>query len=207
MSTWLWVVLAVVVIVIAVGVVSSAIRRRRSHILQSGFGPEYDRTVERTGDQSAAEADLRDRQRRRDELELRPLAPVARKGYMDAWQETQAEFVDDPAHAVDDADRLIQSVMRDRGYPVEDFDDRASLVSVDHPIVVERYRRAHAHRARERGRRRDDREPAARDAGLPGALRRARRGQRTGLRAALKPAPPSAPLGSPERAAVVFTPA
>jgi hypothetical protein len=143
-STWIWVALAVVVIVIAVGAVSSAIRRRRSHILQSGFGPEYDRTVERTGDQSAAEADLRDRQRRREELELRPLAPVARKGYMDAWQGTQAEFVDDPGSAVDDADRLIQSVMRDRGYPVEDFDDRASLVSVDHPIVVERYRRAHA---------------------------------------------------------------
>ena len=143
MSTWLWVALAIVVIVVAIGLVSSGIRRRRSHILESGFGPEYDRTVERTGDQSAAEAELRDRQRRRDELELRPLAPVARKGYMDAWQETQAEFVDDPGHAVDDADRLIQSVMRDRGYPVEDFDDRASLVSVDHPIVVERYRRAH----------------------------------------------------------------
>ncbi len=39
---------------------------------------------------------------------------------------------------------LIQSVMRDRGYPVEDFENRASLVSVDHPLVVQRYRRAHA---------------------------------------------------------------
>ena len=80
MSTWIWVALAVVVIVIAVGVVASAIRRRRSQILQTGFGPEYDRTIERTGDQSAAEADLRDRRRRHDELELQPLAPVARKG-------------------------------------------------------------------------------------------------------------------------------
>ena len=66
------------------------------------------------------------------------------KGYMDAWQGTQAEFVDNPASAIDDADRLIQDVMRSRGYPVEDFDDRASLVSVEHPEVVERYRRAHA---------------------------------------------------------------
>ena len=33
--------------------------------------------------------------------------------------------------------------MRDRGYPVEDFDDRAAIISVDHPVVVERYRRAH----------------------------------------------------------------
>ena len=76
--------------------------------------------------------------------QLRPLAPLARKGFMDAWKGTQAEFVDDPAVAVSDADRLIQSVMRDRGYPVEDFDDRAAIVSVDHPEVVERYRRAHA---------------------------------------------------------------
>ena len=74
---------------------------------------------------------------------------------MEAWQGTQAEFVDDPATAIDDADRLIQSVMRDRGYPVEDFDDRAAIVSVDHPVVVERYRRAHADRGRERRRRHD----------------------------------------------------
>ncbi|HJQ42185.1 MAG TPA: hypothetical protein VJ831_03805, partial [Jatrophihabitantaceae bacterium] len=29
-------------------------------------------------------------------------------------------------------------------YPVEDFDDQAELVSVDHPRVVENYRAAHA---------------------------------------------------------------
>ena len=61
--------------------------------------------------EAAAEADLRDRRRRHDELELRPLAPRARTGFMEAWQGTQAEFVDDPSSAIDDADRLIQSVM------------------------------------------------------------------------------------------------
>jgi hypothetical protein len=143
MSTWLWIVVVVAVVVIAVLIMSAAIRSRRSERLREGFGPEYDRTVDRTGDRGAAEADLRERQARREELELRPLDPLARKGFMDAWQGTQAEFVDDPAVAISDADRLIQNVMRDRGYPVEDFDDRAALVSVDHPRVVERYRRAH----------------------------------------------------------------
>lgn len=144
MSTWLWVVLVIAVVVIAVLIMTTAIRGRRSERLREGFGPEYERTVDRAGSQAAAEAELRERQARRDELELRPLAPIARKGFMEAWQGTQAEFVDDPAVAISDADRLIQSVMRDRGYPVEDFDDRAALVSVDHPEVVERYRRAHA---------------------------------------------------------------
>jgi hypothetical protein len=34
--------------------------------------------------------------------------------------------------------------MRDRGYPVDDFDQRAADVSVDHPLVAENYRAAHA---------------------------------------------------------------
>jgi hypothetical protein len=143
-SIWLWIVLILVVLAVAVGAVTASIRRRRSQILQEGFGPEYELTLHRAGNQARAEAELRDRRRRRAELELRPLAPIARRGYLEAWQGAQAEFVDDPATAIDDADRLIQSVMRDRGYPVEDFDDRASIISVDHPVVVERYRRAHA---------------------------------------------------------------
>jgi hypothetical protein len=143
-STWLWVIVVAAIVVVAVLILSATIQRRRSELLRSDFGPEYDRTVERTGDRGAAEADLRERRQRHDELQLRPLAPLARKGFMDAWQGTQAEFVDNPASAIDDADRLIQNVMRDRGYPIEDFEDRAALVSVDHPLVVERYRRAHA---------------------------------------------------------------
>jgi len=143
-STWLWIIFVVAVVVIAVLVLSAAIQRRRTERLRDGFGPEYDRTVDRAGGRGAAEAELRERQHRREELELRPLAPLARKGFLDAWQGTQAEFVDDPAVAISDADRLIQNVMRDRGYPVEDFEERAALVSVDHPEVVERYRRAHS---------------------------------------------------------------
>jgi hypothetical protein len=144
MSAWLWAVLVIAVVVIVALIITTALRSRRSERLREGFGPEYERAVEQAGDRQVAEADLRHRQERHDELELRPLAPLARKGFMDAWQGAQAEFVDDPAIAISDADRLIQSVMRDRGYPVEDFDDRAAIVSVDHPEVVERYRRAHA---------------------------------------------------------------
>ena len=49
-----------------------------------------------------------------------------------------------PAEAVREADALIVNVMRERGYPVDDFDQRAADVSVDHPNVVTHYRDAHA---------------------------------------------------------------
>ena len=33
--------------------------------------------------------------------------------------------------------------MRERGYPVDDFDQQSADISVDHPKVVENYRAAH----------------------------------------------------------------
>jgi len=143
MSTLLWIVIVVVAVLVIGAIAAGAARRRRSAALQTGFGPEYDRTVERTGDRGAAEADLCDRLKRHDELELQPLTEAARTRYSEEWMATQEAFVDDPQMAISRADQLIQRVMRDRGYPVDDFEERAAVVSVDHPQVVERYRRAH----------------------------------------------------------------
>ena len=70
-------------------------------------------------------------------------APAARDRYRDNWQSVQSEFVDNPTAAVAAADSLIQSVMVERGYPVEDFDRRTADISVDHPDVVQNYRRGH----------------------------------------------------------------
>ena len=46
------------------------------------------------------------------------------------WRAVQEEFVDDPTRAVSDADKLIQSVMETRGYPVGDFNQRVDDLSV-----------------------------------------------------------------------------
>jgi hypothetical protein len=119
-------------------------RQRRSRKLRDSFGPEYDRTVEHTGDRRAAEADLLERTERREQFEIVPLEPEARTRYIEAWRHTQAQFVDEPAEATREADRLITSVMRDRGYPIDDFEQRAADISVDHPQVVDDYRAAHA---------------------------------------------------------------
>jgi hypothetical protein len=144
MSSWVWIVIAVVVFIVVMMVASAGVRRRRTARLREGFGPEYDRTIERVGDRGVAEADLRARERRHEEFDLHPLGARARQGFVDDWRATQKAFVDDPAGAVEGADDLIQRAMRERGYPVEDFEERAAIVSVDHPLVVERYRRAHA---------------------------------------------------------------
>ena len=140
--TWLIVaILVIVVIVLAV----LLMRSRRSQQLQDDFGPEYGRVVAERGDRRAAESELAERRDRRSQLEIRELEPAARDRYADRWAAAQREFVDQPPHAVGEADALVTEVMRDRGYPVsEDFEQRAADVSVDHPVVVEHYRAAHA---------------------------------------------------------------
>jgi cytoskeletal protein RodZ len=135
-------ILVVVVVIVLLAVVLA--QRRRTQRLQQQFGPEYQRTVARTGDQRAAESDLAARAQRRRELHIVALEPEAQARYMEAWRATQGKFVDDPAAATHEADVLVAQVMRDRGYPVDDFEQQAADVSVDHPQVAENYRAAHA---------------------------------------------------------------
>jgi hypothetical protein len=143
MDTWVWIVIVVAVLVVLALIAMSVMRKRRSTQLREGFGPEYDRTVEESGSRRRAEAELAEREKRREQLDIRPLTQAARDRYMDRWRDTQARFVDDPGSAVGDADTLVQEVMRERGYPTEDFEQRAADISVDHPQVVENYRAAH----------------------------------------------------------------
>ena len=144
MEAWQWVLL-VVVVVLVLGVVWWAWdrRRRRERILQR-FGSEYDRTVERHGDRREAEADLLSRAQRRDEIDLRPVTNESRTRYREEWRTIQARFVDQPEQAITDADELLDHVMRERGYPIDDWDQKADLISVDHPDLVENYRAARA---------------------------------------------------------------
>jgi hypothetical protein len=139
--------LLVAIIVIVVVVLALAwflMRRQRTDRLRKQFGPEYERAVSESGSRQAAEAELEDRRTRREKLEIVALEPAARDRYLEQWRLVQAQFVDSPTEATRAADRLINEVMRDRGYPVEDFEQRAADISVDHPQVVDDYRAAHA---------------------------------------------------------------
>lgn len=141
--TWLWVILIVVVALVALGAVVALFRERRSRQLRDQFGSEYDRVAADAPTKREAEAELRERQERHEKFDIRPLSEEERGRYLERWQAIQAEFVDDPARSLAQADSLIQSVMRARGYPVEDFDTRSADLSVEHPDVVENYRAGH----------------------------------------------------------------
>jgi hypothetical protein len=136
------VVVAVALVVIGVGIMMGQ-RSKRRRQLRDRFGPEYERTVQVSGSSKQAEADLRARAEERDKLLIRPLNEAQRDRYERDWRQVQTEFVDAPALSLGRADTLVTDVMVDRGYPMQEFDRQADLISVDHPEVVEHYRRAH----------------------------------------------------------------
>lgn len=143
MDTWVWIAIMVAAAGVLVFVALAVAKRRRTTKLREGFGPEYDRTLAEAPSRREAEAELLERPKLHDELELRPVSRDTRGRYVREWEAAQARFVDEPDRAVGEADALIQEVMRERGYPVDDFEQRAADLSVDHGDVVDSYRAAH----------------------------------------------------------------
>ncbi len=142
MAAWViaLIVIGAVVVLIAVAVLVQTTRRRA---LRDRFGPEYDRMVAETGSQRRAASVAKHRVSERRKLDIHPLSDASRDQYAQAWRSVQAQFVDTPTAAVGEADALVTRMMRERGYPIDDFEHQASLVSVDHPLVVDNYREGH----------------------------------------------------------------
>lgn len=140
-SRLMWLIAAAVIVVLA-AVLMVAVRRQRSARLRRRFGPEYERTVREAGSVRTAEAALQARATRVARLHLRPLAPGVAARFLERWRAVQAQFVDNPQGSVSEADRLVDDVLRERGYPVGEFDQRVEDISVDHPHVVMNYRAA-----------------------------------------------------------------
>ncbi|MCF0092176.1 hypothetical protein AB0B39_27220 [Micromonospora sp. NPDC049114] len=135
------IVLVVLVIVAAIAVAVRTVGRRRA--LRSRFGPEYDRVVQEQDSRSAAERELRDRERRHSELTLTPLSPESRARYAAAWEELQIRFIDSPGETVGDADELVTRLIEEQGYPTGDFSDQIAHLSVEHARTLTNYRDAH----------------------------------------------------------------
>src|SRR3954465_5099772 len=132
MSPTVTIVLIIVILVVVAAVVYGVQVGRRKK-LQNTFGPEYDRVVADTGSRTEAEKELRERERRHAELELKPLSPEAQAKYSAAWEEVQIQFVDNPSEAVGTADELVTRLIAERGYPTGDRDPQPRVRSVDPP--------------------------------------------------------------------------
>ena len=136
-------IILVIVLLIVIGTVAwITMQRRRSEGLREQFGPEYKRAVDELGDPQRAEAELEARAKRVEKFNIRPLTAQEQQRFAEAWNSTQSHFVDEPVSAIKQAERLVTDLMRTRGYPIGDFDQRAADISVDHPGVVEHYRAA-----------------------------------------------------------------
>lgn len=134
------VIVVVVLVVLAIAVAAARMVRRRR--LQQQFGPEYDRAVATGGSRLRAESELTERQRRVRQLSIRPLSEDARTRYAADWVAVQERFVDAPEAAVADGYELVTTVMRERGYPVEDDDQVLADLSVEHSETVGHLRSA-----------------------------------------------------------------
>ena len=137
-------IILIAVAILAIGVaVWMYLQKKRTQNLRSKLGPEYDKAIGGHTDRSHAESELEKREKRVAQFHIRPLRDDERAEYAEDWRAEQSLFVDDPRAAVKHADTLVQGVMKQRGYPVSDFEQNAADLSVDHPRVVEHYRVAH----------------------------------------------------------------
>jgi transcriptional regulator with XRE-family HTH domain len=140
-----WVGLAIVaIIVVAFAAVAlwRTNKKKQQADLARRFGPEYDRVLNEKGSPTLANRELEARAKRVSKLPIKELSDGERQSFSEAWRQTQERFVDTPLIAVRSAHDLVQQVMRSRGYPVDDFDQRIADLSVDHAGVVEHYRAA-----------------------------------------------------------------
>ncbi|WP_330180781.1 hypothetical protein OHB26_30905 [Nocardia sp. NBC_01503] len=144
MSGAMTTVVIIILVIAAVVVIALALLpRMRSRKLRERFGPEYDRTLEQADSRREAERELTEREKRHSQLRLRELGDDEKRRYTMQWAHVQEQFIDDPARALDNADRLLTLAMADRGYPTEGYDQQVADLSVEHARPLAEYRRAH----------------------------------------------------------------
>lgn len=137
--------IAAAILVVAVIAILAASARRRRHESQASriegmrdrYGPEFDRQAERLRGADAAESALTERSR---QVRQRELTPSERQRYREDWDRIEAHFLDRPALALAEGERLVADLMRDRGYRSDDPQDAAMDLSITHGNVAERYR-------------------------------------------------------------------
>ena len=59
------------------------------------------------------------------------------------WRQAETRFVSDPSDATRAAERIVERVLAERGYPTDgDTEEQAAHIAADYPEIVDRYRHA-----------------------------------------------------------------
>jgi hypothetical protein len=148
MSTGMIAAIIVVIVVAVILAAAGAGYTARKRKLRKRFGPEYDRVVAERQSRRLGEAELAERERRVAKLQLRELDDAARAKYSAEWADIQERFVDAPTEAITDAADLVDSVIRDCGYPDSEYDQTVADLSVQHASTLDHFRSAHEVRAK-----------------------------------------------------------
>ena len=111
--------------------------------LTSKFGPEYDKAVQDSMSRARGHVNVREPQISDEHYALRELSATKRDHYGQWWTHVQTIFVERPAVALVEADRLTADLMLDRGYPVTDRHTSLESLTPRHAHLVRRLRRAH----------------------------------------------------------------
>jgi hypothetical protein len=142
MQLWQTIATGVAIVIVLTAVGWWLYQRNRTRHLRERFGPEYDRRIADRGNRRMAESELTESENRARKLRVQALSSSDRMKFIEEWRLCQARFVDDPSGAVDDADDLVTTIMRTRGYAVDDPYDRVADVSAAYPNQANSYRRA-----------------------------------------------------------------
>lgn len=138
------IILAIVALAIVLTIAAIVHKQTKTARLRKNFGAEYDRAVLELGSERKAQTVLTEREIRVHKLKLRDLGDVQRQRFIADWAAVQSRFVDFPKGALIEADELVTSLLRARGYPVVGFEQSLEDISVDHPRLAESYRGAHS---------------------------------------------------------------
>jgi hypothetical protein len=146
------IVITVIVVLVILAAAAAAWMLSRRWSLRHRFGPEYDRLVAQREGRTAAERELRERERRHAELDHKKLSPESRARYTEEWEDIQIRFVDSPAAAVAAADEFVTRLTAELGYPTGDYEEQLAYLSVEHARALDHYREGHdVHLRNERG--------------------------------------------------------
>lgn len=133
---------AVLVVALVVFLIVRRRRQRRLEMAREEYGPEYQRLSEERGSEEQAEKELRER-RGKVEDQVRPLPDESRERYDEEWRvQVEQTFINDPAAALDEADRVIERVLVERNFPVDSRREASESLGATYPGVAEDFREA-----------------------------------------------------------------